>query len=126
MVLNQKVNSQLLISLFSLVGVIMARADELEVEMEMIDEPPPGYQQPNREERDLGIGHAPIHHARPIHHPVHHAPVHHAPVHHAPLVHHAPAPYAPPPAPYVPPVNYFLILSLRSSPSYPLYYMIQG
>jgi len=73
--------------------------------MEMIDEPPPGYQQPNREERDLGIGHAPIHHARPIHHPVHHAPVHHAPVHHAPLVHHAPAPYAPPPAPYVPPVK---------------------
>merc|ERR1719225_1697281 len=65
----------------------------------MVEEPIPTYQpgaeNSFREERDLGIGHAPIHHA-----PVHHAPVHHA-VHHAPLVHakpvhHAPAPYAPP------------------------------
>ena len=47
--------------------------------------------QPPRLERDLGIGHPPLHH--PV--AVHHAPVHHAPVHHAPLV-HAPAPYAPP------------------------------
>merc|ERR1712107_232412 len=57
--------------------------------------------QPPRLERDLGVGHPPLHrpvavHHAPVHHaPVHHAPVHHAPVHHAPLV-HAPAPYAPP------------------------------
>merc|ERR1739848_931886 len=67
---------------------------------EYMGEPVPVYQPDGennfpggREERDLGFGHAPIHHARPVHHPVHHAPVHHAPVHHAPVhhaVHHAP------------------------------------
>jgi len=74
-----------------------------------------GEAESDRLERDLGIGHAPLHHPvhhAPVHHfPVHHAPVHHAPVHHAPL-HHAPAPYAPvhhapvhhkAPAPYAPP-----------------------
>ena len=67
--------------------------------------------QPPRQERDLGIGHPPLHH--PVA-PVHHVPVHHAPVHHAPVVHHTPIHHAPPPvhhaplvhaspAPYVPP-----------------------
>ena len=83
-----------------------------------------GGAESGRLERDLGIGHAPLHHPihhspvhhapihhaplhhAPVHHPVHHAPVHHAPVHHAPIHHapvhhkaplvHAPAPYAPP------------------------------
>merc|ERR1719468_383214 len=59
-----------------------------------------GEAESDRLERDLGIGHAPLHHPvhhAPVHHfPVHHAPVHHAPVHHAPVHHKAPAPYAPP------------------------------
>ena len=83
-----------------------------------------GEAESGRLERDLGIGHAPLHHPihhapavhhAPVHHaplhhaPVHHAPIHHAPIHHAPVHHkaplvHAPGPYAPPkPAPYVPP-----------------------
>ena len=81
-----------------------------------------GETESGRLERDLGIGHAPLHHPvhhAPVHHaPVHHAPFHHAPVHHkAPLVHHAPVHHAPvhhapvhhkaplvhAPAPYAPP-----------------------
>ena len=78
-----------------------------------------GEAESGRLERDLGIGHAPLHHPvhhAPVHHrPIHHAPVHHAPVHHAPLhhtpVHHAPVHHAPvhhkaplvhAPAPYAP------------------------
>ena len=47
---------------------------------EMYDAP---HEDDQRLERDLGIGHAPLH--RPVHHAVHHAPIHHAPIHHAPV-----------------------------------------
>jgi len=78
----------------------------------LYDEQDPSQQ--NRLERDLGVGHPPLHHPGPVHHvPVHHAPVHHAPVHHAPVHHpaplvHTPAPYAPPrpkPAPAYAPAH---------------------
>ena len=66
----------------------------------LYDEQDPSQQ--NRLERDLGVGHPPLHHPGPVHHvPVHHAPVHHAPVLHAPV--HHPAPLVHTPAPYAPP-----------------------